>query len=534
MKRNKTIYSYFLILFLLCSPAGILGAQEAEFVRLNKQYTLHADGSQEFRCDKELKLFTHTAMNSTYGETFVVYNPEFQELKIHSCYTKQSDGTIIQTPANAFVEVLPRFAADAPAYNHLKEMVIVHTGLDLGSTIYLDYSILTKPGYYPELDIDELLQESSPVSRYTLSVSLPESKTLNYIFYAYEKAPIIKSENRMKTYMWEVNRIPASPRMPFLPQNNENKPRLVANTYADGAAASALLKKQSDEAVSLESETYAQFITESAASIEEKINLVHNHVVNNISTVQIPLPYTGFRFRSPDQVIRTAYGTEMEKTNLLCRMLQAIDVPAEVVLRYPATLASTVLGLAPVKQTVVKISVDGKTKYLSATSEREVKPEWRGSTDSFLTWTGAKLAIEAQPAVYNDKREINIDASQAQNGYFVYQLPATKGIDKWNMRSLNSRRSELLELPSAIQDKISYTLTLPEGVTLLTAVQPIEIDTPQGKVCRTIRITGNQIEVVRSIELYKQQYTPQEYNNVRKLIAEWNSENNRQLLFKAN
>lgn len=119
----------------------MLSAQEAEFVKLSKYYTLHEDGSQEFRCAKELTLFTHTAMNSTYGETFIVYNPDFQKLKIHTCYTKQKDGTIIQAPENAFVEVLPRFAADAPAFNQLKEMVVVHTGLDIGSTIYLDYSI---------------------------------------------------------------------------------------------------------------------------------------------------------------------------------------------------------------------------------------------------------------------------------------------------------------------------------------------------------------------------------------------------------
>ena len=126
----------------------------------------------------ELTLFTHTAMNSTYGESFIVYNPDFQTLKIHSSYTRQKDGTIVKTPDNAFVEVLPRFAADAPAYNQLKEMVVVHTGLELGATIYLDYSIITKPGYYPALDINERLQETSPVKECKVSISVPENSPL--------------------------------------------------------------------------------------------------------------------------------------------------------------------------------------------------------------------------------------------------------------------------------------------------------------------------------------------------------------------
>lgn len=28
-------------------------------------------------------------------------------------------------------------------------MVVVHTGLELGATIYLDYSVVTRPGYLP-------------------------------------------------------------------------------------------------------------------------------------------------------------------------------------------------------------------------------------------------------------------------------------------------------------------------------------------------------------------------------------------------
>lgn len=142
----KITYKLILLLSLLAMTVTSFAASEAEYGKVSKAWTLHADGSQEYRSSMELTLFTHTAMNSTYGESFIVYNPDFQTLKIHSSYTRQKDGTIVKTPDNAFVEVLPRFAADAPAYNQLKEMVVVHTGLELGATIYLDYSIIHKTG----------------------------------------------------------------------------------------------------------------------------------------------------------------------------------------------------------------------------------------------------------------------------------------------------------------------------------------------------------------------------------------------------
>ena len=124
--RHK-INSLSLLLLLLCAFTSFAWAgTEAEYKKLSKSWTLNPDGSQVFHYSMELTIYTHTAMRSAYGETFIVYNPDYQTLKINTSYTKQKDGTIIKTPDNAFVEVLPRSASDAPAYNNLKEMVVNH------------------------------------------------------------------------------------------------------------------------------------------------------------------------------------------------------------------------------------------------------------------------------------------------------------------------------------------------------------------------------------------------------------------------
>ena len=69
----KTIHLYIGVLALLLSMAlTAQAAPEARFGKLSKTYTLHADGSQELRVQKELTLYTHAAMNSLYGETFIV------------------------------------------------------------------------------------------------------------------------------------------------------------------------------------------------------------------------------------------------------------------------------------------------------------------------------------------------------------------------------------------------------------------------------------------------------------------------------
>jgi len=94
----KITYKLILLLSLLAMTVTSFAASEAEYGKVSKAWTLHADGSQEYRSSMELTLFTHTAMNSTYGESFIVYNPDFQTLKIHSSYTRQKDGTMTEVP----------------------------------------------------------------------------------------------------------------------------------------------------------------------------------------------------------------------------------------------------------------------------------------------------------------------------------------------------------------------------------------------------------------------------------------------------
>ena len=119
-----------------------------------------------------------------------------------------------------------------------------------------------------------------------------------------------------------------------------------------------------------------------------------------------------------------------------------------------------------------------------------------------------------------------ISADQAKDGFAICALPAiSAGIDSWGMSALNSKRSNLFELPSLIKEEVTYTVTPAEGMKLQTSTKEQVISKPFGKVTRTITPRGN------TIELDKQQFTPAEYSDVRSLIHEWTNPDNRVLLF---
>ena len=134
-------YRLLILLFLLSSALTTTAQKkyDAVFKKIDKSYTLHDDGSIDYTYRKELQLNSQRSFDKMYGETFIVYNPEYQELKINEAYTIRKDGSRVNTPANAFNEVLPSNCTDCGRYSGVKEMVVTHTALEYGATIVLDY-----------------------------------------------------------------------------------------------------------------------------------------------------------------------------------------------------------------------------------------------------------------------------------------------------------------------------------------------------------------------------------------------------------
>ena len=561
MIQNKHKFAFLLCMLLMTTT--VFGASEAEYKKLAKTWTLNADGSQEFRYDMELTLFTHTAMNGTYGESFIVYNPQYQELKINSSYTKQKDGTIIKTPDNAFVEVLPRNAADAPAYNHLKEMVVVHTGLELGATIYLDYTVTSKPGYLPEVDIFEELLQSSPVKEYTLTIVIPEAKELAYTLTNNPAKASVKRSGGTCTTSWTLRNLPASSRAPFVYVKNGDVPFLAATTYTSEGEALATLLKQFNPSGDPQLTTLAESLTEGEKRDEDKLEAILEYTTNHIANNGLTLDQTGYRLRPADAVMSTAYGTEVEKANLLAGLLDGAGFKAEPMATYQA-YADKGLALKAVDQLFVSCMVNGELYLFSTSSTHRPQTVNFDRTPLFSLQTGKPVAI-AVPQDYQIKSDIavrfkdgkvttstkesvgkelmpyfttgNSENEQTaplkvENGYATISLPdAGYGFSHLPYSYLNSQRKENLLIPRPVNEVYTYPIECPENMELRTPETDKTIRNAAGSLTISVKKNGRTATVTRSLELNKQLYTPAEYKELRQLLTEWSDINGKTLLF---
>ena len=540
----KTLSIYIGILgMLLLAVLPVKAESEAEFRKLSKTYTLRADGSQELRVQKELTLFTHAAMNGLYGETFIVYDPEFQELTIHESYTRQKDGTVIKTPSNALVEVLPSSAANAPAYNHLKEMVVVHTGLELGATIYLDYSIVSKAGYLPELDVCCPVKELSPVKEFIFRLNVPAGKSVRYELLNASAKPVIAQGNGMKSFIWTLKDV--APRPYAYPSGRGNlglvqavasgmMPVFVASTWPGYTEAVKYLQKQF--AVGNTSVVEGK-VAELTQGLEGNPQAMRNAIANymaglyQLGLCNVSLQDAGYRLRPASEVITSAYGTQAELVNLDVTLQRAAGLEAEVAVCALHPSVDGNRGLATVMSLVCQSKKMPEKVALTGTEEACLQP--------FMTITdlqGKKLMLEsylgAKEARTTDTLEVKSDKLQElADGWGIVPLSDPTPVRSLYAYAGNTSISEKILLPRTVDCALETIVRLPEGMKWSGHADK-EISNACGKVVFSYKAVKGGVKVTRSIRIDRQLQTPANYKELYALLSEWRDTNNHTLVVK--
>ena len=342
----KKIHIIYLVISLFCFT-GVTAQQknaDAEYLKITKEYALNKDGSFDYHYRKEIKLLSYLSFHRLFGETFIVYNPEFQKLRINESYTVMADGKKIVTPENAFNEVLPSFARDVAAYNHLREMVVTHTGTEIGAVITLDYTITTAPGFQPFFFGMEEIGESVPVKDLTILVRIPEELFLQYRMLNNRMAPEITQLAGQKMYSWKFRNLPALPRSSH--QDPERKELLQFSTARDMTWAyfsfvnQPAFKKQVGPEIS---RRVGAVLKEKKDAVDIALAL-QEIVIDEIRLVDIPLAHSGYKVRTPAEIWQSANATSLEKAILLSEMLIMANINATPVTTVPNGWFSRELG----------------------------------------------------------------------------------------------------------------------------------------------------------------------------------------------
>ena len=359
---------FFLAGCLLFSSA-IAQKSDAEYLKITKKYTLHNDGRIEYQEIKDIKLLTHYAFNRSYGETFVVFNPERQALLIDEAYTIMADGTKVKAPENAFNSVLPSAAADFPYAAHLREMVITHTALEVGATIHLDYSLRTEDGYFPALMDNICIPANDPINEMKVIIRVPEGTPFNYHVSLLRTGPEITTNNGFTIYTFTFLSVKPITREPWQTAGNAGYPHLSFSTSKDFHRMADWFVNQPAFRYEATSEiaSTTKMAIENSSSEMEKITAIQDIVTHQLHRFSLNEEFLGYRIRTAAEVWKSNGGTQLERAIVLATMLRSSGINANVVALFPpGTMDLKAANLKQIEGYLVEANPrEGKRIYLS-------------------------------------------------------------------------------------------------------------------------------------------------------------------------
>ncbi len=463
----KTISKYLvLVLAFFIFQNAYAQEGDAVFNKIVKEYTLNGDGSTEYREYKEVQLLSHMSFHRLYGETFIVFDPEYQEIKINEAYTIMKDGTKVLVPDNAFNEVLPRAAAHAAPYNRLRELVITHTGLEVGATIYLDYTLKTKAGFVSTFMGEELINDLVPIKEKFVVIRIPAEQELKYKVLNLRTSADVSQEKGMNVYTFSFKALPASTHE--WGTDDELLPRLFFSTAKDLARAYFPFVSQSAFTYQANAamEDAVQKIKDQTRGGLKTILAIQKMVVDEIGTWNLSLEYTGFKCRTPEEVWNSNGGTPLEKNVLFATLLMKAGYRAVPVAIIPDKYYDPKVGsLYTFEGFAVEVR-DGKGKpiYLSATHKSPQSIAVSQSGKKFLVLDGAIESLKTSDSeqemaeiIYHGnvildqantlKGELTVELKGAANPYLSLSLDTAyakryaNGVKAVNLQDLKMNES---------------------------------------------------------------------------------------------
>ncbi|HEX7502882.1 MAG TPA: DUF3857 domain-containing protein [Acidobacteriota bacterium] len=357
----------------------------------------------------QVRLETYYAVNRALGETFIVYNPDFQKLEILKAETTMADGRKVAAPANAFNEVLPYAAHGFADFSGLREMVVTHTGLERGAVVDLRYRIHTKPGFFPGFAGREILARDFPVEAYSLTLIVPAGQELRYRVFGPKIEAEVSANGAEKRYTFALADVPAAAHEPLAPV--QAAAFVVFSSVADWGQALALADDGSKLPAAL-----VEKIKKLRIQNPDRTDLLaalQKVAASEVQNCNLEPEMMGWHSRPLGRVAQSNYGTKLEKALLLQGMLKEAGVFSQLLAVAAGTnFAEDVPSALQMGEYWLKASENGlPDAYLDPGHEQQEFFPYR--SHGLAAFNMEKKALENLPAQNWEQNRLEISGTVA-------------------------------------------------------------------------------------------------------------------------
>ena len=537
---------FIIIVTIICTALSVLAnvpEKDAVYKLISESYTLNNDGSTEIRKRKELKIITRMTFDE-FGETFITYNPDFQELIINEAYTIRKDGSKVETPANAFNPMLPESCTKCERLNGIRTMVVTHTALEYDATIVLDYTIRSKNFFFQELQEKSLLYDNVPIEKYVVSVTTPDYKPAKFQLNG-ENLSYTKTESKDKDCVATVYTFTNLPEMPHsdlvfpsawpsLTIYTLDKPEDIIGRIANQNS----MQKFDNQKIT---EFFRNRFTEGMSDME-KVLLVRDYIHDYIRTNDVDAKTLNYMFASPQQVWESNCATPIEKDILLAGVLKSLG--------YDVDLAFKSNSLSSELESVVRID----KLYISANEAEDLSLD-AYSPCTFITQSGKLLNTPLKPNIVDvsanitfengnlDDPKVDVAKKDIRSPRMHTLQPLEINVAKVSVSQLSGKYYEMTiddggygvqphrvdipsDLPYNLNTKESdesyvYTIKLPADSRCLTKPMHKEITVENAKMLIDVQVDGRTVTIERKLSLSQGGISAKNVKKFKAMMGEW-------------
>ena len=542
---------YIIIATIICTALSVFAKapeKDAVYKLVSKSYTLNTDGSTEFRKRVELQIFTRMTFDE-FGETFITYNPDFQDLIINEAYTIRKDGSKVEIPANAFNPMLPESCTKCERLNGIRTMVVTHTALEYDATIVLDYTIRSKTFFFQELMEKVDLSYALPIEKYVVSVTSPEYKPAKFQLNG-ENLHYTKSESSdkgMVSTVWTFTNLSEAPTCdlvfpsawPSLTFYTLDNPEAIIGRIANQNS----MQKFDNQKIT---EFFRNRFTEEMSDMD-KVLYVRDYIHDYIRTNDLNAKVLNYMFASPQQVWETNCATTIEKNILLVGVLQSLGFDAE--LAFVKNSFSTDL------ETVVRVKNKNGEICISANEAEDLNLK-AYSPNSFIgihsgsALTSPPVSIRVNvaanisfengklesPKVEVERKDVNspmtetlqpqeinvakVSVSQINNKY--YEMTIDDGNYGTQVRSVDIPADLTYDINTKQSDEsYVYTIKVPANVRCLTKPMQKKITVENAEMLIDVQIDGQTVTIKRKLNLPQEGISTKNVKKFKAMMGEW-------------
>ena len=544
------IKKYIFVILTICAIAPVFAKspeKDAVYKLISKSYTLNTDGSTEFRKRTELQIFTRMTFDY-FGETFITYNPDFQELIINEAYTIRKDGSKVETPTNAFNPMLPESCTNCERLNGIRTMVVTHTALEYDAVIVLDYTIRSKNFFFQELLEKVDLQEEVPVEKYVVSVTTPEYKPAKFVLNGKLSYTETESTDKgMKTTVMTFINLPEHPTDEYIfPGDYKavtfytmDEPHHIVGKIAQQNA----MQKLSNQKIT---DFFTSRFTEEMTDMD-KVLSVRDYIHDNIHTNHLDASMLNYMFASPQQVWESNCALPIEKNILLAGVLQSLGYDAQFVFLTEA--------LTKDPTSMVYVKVGERYYYISANEIEDLSLNVLHPKNSFIDLNGQQWAQEKDDINVDVAADITVESGKLDNPQVevkrknvespltetlrpqeievakvsvsplagkYHELTIDDGNYGTQIRSANIHNDRQYDVcTDGAVEKYAYTVKLPANVRILTKPLHKEITVENAKLLIDVQVDGQTVTINRQLTLPVEGISAKNVKKFKAMMGEW-------------